>query len=148
MMRWLAVVGLLQVVTTGALAAEPMCTDTRAADALPMRESDFELYRSERNLDLLASLTDPFSQAIAKANDHKPADPAGLPSSATFSSSYPNALHQILGTLLKQRAQLAEQQVAIAKLHRRYKEVRAAQADFEAARQEFCHYMATTSFVR
>jgi hypothetical protein len=148
MMRWLAVVGMAQLVATGAMAAESLCADTRAADTLPMRESDFELYRSERNLDLLSSLIDPFKQAIAKADDHQPADPASLPSAATFASSYPNALHQILGTLLKQRAQIAEQQVAIAKLHRRYKEVRTAQADFDAARQEFCHYLETTSFVR
>lgn len=145
--RWLAVVALLQIVATGAMAA-PLCTDARAADTLPMRESDFELYRSERNIDLLASLVDPFSQAIALVNDHKAVDPVSLPSSATFSSSYPNALHQILGTLLKQRAELAEQQLMVAKLHRRSKEVRAAQADFDAARHEFCQYLEATHFAR
>jgi len=147
LMKSLAVVALLLVVATGARAA-PLCTDSRAADSLPMRESDFELYRSERNIDLLDSLVDPFSQAIAKANDHQAVDPASLPSSATFSSSYPNALHQILGTLLKQRAELAEQQLMIARLHRRSKEVRAAQADFDAARHEFCQYLEATHFAR
>ena len=147
MTRWLSIVALLQLLATGALAA-PICSDTRTVDTLPMREDDFDLYRSERNLDLLASLNDPFGQAIAKANDHQAVEPGTLPSSATFASSYPNALHQILGTLLKQRAQLAEQQVTIAKLHHRSKEVRAAQADFEAARREFCQYLEATHFAR
>ena len=112
-----------------------------------MREDDFDLYRAERNLDLLASLTEPFGQAIAKANDRQAADPGQLPTVSTFLSSYPNALNQIHGTLLKQRALVAEQELEIAKLHRRSREVRAAQANFANAQREFCQFLEVATFI-
>ena len=137
---------ILAAVATAAAAA-PLCTDTRAAEARPMREDDFDLYRAERNLDLLASLTEPFGQAIAKANDRQPADPSRLPTASTFQSSYPNALNQIRGTLLKQRALMAEQDLALAKAHRRAREARAAQAALDAARRDFCGFLDATAFI-
>jgi len=127
-------------------AAAPLCTDTRRAEDAPIRESDFDLYRAQRNLEWLDSLVGPFDQAIAKASAHQPADPGVLPSATTFATSYPNALRQIQGALLKQRAELAEQTLQLAKAHRHAKEARAAAADFEAAHREFCDYLATSRY--
>ena len=146
MIRFLLLFVILQLAPVAAWAA-PLCTDTRAATARPMREADFDLYRAERNLDLLASLTEPFGQAIAKANDRQAVDPSLLPTAPTFVSSYPNALHQIRGTLLKQRTLMAEQDLALAKAHRSAKEARAAQANLEVARHEFCAFLAMTHYI-
>ena len=130
-----------------AASAAPLCPDARGSDALPMRESDFDLYRAERNLDLLGSLTEPFGQAIAKANDRQPVDPSQLPTASTFRSSYPNALNQIRGRLLRQRALMAEQDLALAKAHRSARQARAAQANLDAARHEFCTFLGAASFI-
>jgi hypothetical protein len=131
---------------TSLAAAAPLCTDTRRADDAPIREGDFDLYRAQRNLEWLDSLAAPFGQAIAKASAHQPADPGVLPSEATFTTSYPNALRQIQGTLLKERAEFAEQALQLAKARRRPKEARTAAADLEAARHEFCNYLATSRY--
>lgn len=138
---------LLIAFPTLAFAADaPLCNDTRPADAQPIREVDFDLYRAQRNIEYLDSLTQPFDRAIAEAASHQPADPGTLPSAKTFASSYPNALRQIQGALLKQRAELTEQTVQIARARRHSKEARAAQAEFEAARREFCDYLATARY--
>ncbi|MBI3516642.1 MAG: hypothetical protein HY060_21630 [Proteobacteria bacterium] len=146
MTRLLLLLLALQFTPIAAWAA-PMCTDTRASTARPMREGDFELYRAERNLDLLTSLTEPFGQAIAKANDRQSVDPSQLPTAPTFLSSYPNALHQIHGTLLKQRALMAEQDLALAKAHRNAQEARTARANLEVALREFCAFLADTHYI-
>jgi len=127
-------------------AAEPLCTDTRPDSQNPIREGDFDLYRAQRNLQYLESLGAPFDQAIAKAAAHQPVDPGTLPSAKTFAISYPNALRQIQGALLKQRAEFAEQTLQLAKAHRRAKDARAAQANLEAARKEFCDFLATSRY--
>jgi hypothetical protein len=127
-------------------AAEPMCADARRAEEAPIRESDFDLYRAQRNLEWLDSLAAPFDQAIAKASGHQPVDPGLLPSETTFATSYPNALRQIQGALLKQRAEFAEQALQLAKARRHPKEARAAGAEFQAARREFCDYLATSHY--
>jgi hypothetical protein len=127
-------------------AAAPLCTDARRAEDAPIREGDFDLYRAQRNLEWLDSLAGPFDQAVAQAAAHQPADPGVLPSAATFATSYPNALRQIRGALLKQQAEFAEQTLQLAKAHRHAKEARAAAADFEAARREFCDYLTTSRY--
>jgi hypothetical protein len=146
-MKRLFLAMMFQLAAATAATAAPLCADTRGSDALPMRESDFDLYRAERNLDLLGSLTEPFGQAIAKANDRLPVDPSQLPTASTFRSSYPNALNQIRGTLLKQRALMAEQDLALAKAHRNARQARAAQANLDAARQEFCGFLDAARFI-
>ena len=138
---------LLAVPFTASMAvAAPLCTDTRRAEDAPIREGDFDLYRAQRDLEWLNSLAGPFGQAIASASSHQPVDPGVLPTQTTFATSYPNALRQIQGALLKQRAELAEQELQIAKARRHLKEARAASADLEAARREFCDYLATSRY--
>jgi hypothetical protein len=136
---------LIALAATGSDAAS-LCNDTRPDTDNPIREGDFDLYRAQRNLEYLASLGAPFDQAIAKAAAHQAADPGTLPSAKTFAISYPNALRQIQGALLKQRAEFADQGLQLAKAHRRAKDARAAQANLEAARKEFCDFLATSRY--
>lgn len=143
----LLLVFALPIFALDAAAADaPLCNDTRPAEAQPIREGDFDLYRAQRNLEYLDSLAQPFDRAIAQAASRQPADPGTLPSAKAFTSSYPNALRQIQGALLKQRAELAEQTAQIARARRHLKEARVAQADFEAARREFCDYLMTAHY--
>jgi hypothetical protein len=146
MVRLFLLVLLAGPFTASLAAAGPFCTDTRSAEDAPIREGDFDLYRAQRNLEWLDSLAGPFDQAIAKASANQPADPGVLPSETTFATSYPNALRQIQGALLKQRAEFAEQELQLAKARRHPKEARTAAADFQAARREFCDYLATSRY--
>lgn len=141
----LLVVALVAFAATAAAAAT-LCTDTRGADLQPIREADFDLYRAQRNIDWLDSLRAPLAQAIDKTGARQPVDPGTLPSAATFASSYPNALRQIQGALLKQRAEFAEQSLQLAKAHHRAKEARAAQASLDDARREFCDYLLASRY--
>jgi len=138
---------LLALLAAGPTAvAAPLCNDPRRAEEEPIREGDFDLYRAQRNLEWLDSLNQPFGAAIAQAVKHQPADPGLLPSESTFASSYPNALRQIQGALLKQRAEIADQAVQLAKARRHAREARIAAAEFEAARREFCDYLKTSRY--
>lgn len=130
---------------TGAVAAA-LCSDTRSADQQPIREADFDLYRAQRNIDWLDSLRAPFAQAIDKSGTRQAVDPGTLPSATTFATSYPNALRQIQGALLKQRAEFAEQSLQLAKAHHRAKEARAAQTSLDDARREFCDYLLASRY--
>ena len=142
-MRWIV---LFLIAFPVFASAAPLCTDTRRADDSPMRETDFDLYRVQRDLEWLESLTQPFARAIGHAAHHEVVDAGTLPSSETFAISYTNTLRQIRGALLRQRAELAEQTVQLARARHHPKEARAAQVEFEAARREFCDYLATARY--